>query len=133
MRSQNVKTDPVTMPAGDYLVGDLCYAIDGDWGRFCDALWEEEKDQNSCAVIVDLDGEKHFSSNTKWGDGFYLDQEGRGYPVDAGLIGATPYNGWSIPNGMHMHSFKEDFECYYDNGRIYIGHITIDTDLDPED
>lgn len=84
-----------TMPAGNYYIGDPCYVIpDADWSRFCEVM---NKAQEATphgeyeAAIFEFDGKQCFVSPTNCGDGGYYDQFGNEYGVDAGVIGAIPW------------------------------------------
>ena len=76
----------MSLPAGTYYIGDLCYVLNSRWNDVCDVVISGQ----SC-----LDGE-HATSNfdfamysTAHGDGEYRDIEGRRYCVDSGSIGAV--------------------------------------------
>ena len=127
------------LPAGTYYVGDLCYLIpDSDWADLLEATSYLESEDG----FFNVNGVKFFSSSTAWGDGRYLDQSGREYPVDAGLIGCYPYSGPPIRGG-HILTFEEDFSCtncvrsgsYIDDteGEIRIGNVSILTSPNCED
>ena len=72
----------VTLPAGTYFIGDICYALPDDIYD----LWDFEED---IYTALDPEGtERHFAvGNTKYGDGFYRGSDGTGFTVDAGNIG----------------------------------------------
>lgn len=119
----------MTMPAGNYYVGDLCYVLHNAWDEFCDKL--DHQGENTLK-----DGRRYAWYHTASGDGCYQDQYGREYGVDAGLIGCIllsdiekdePAND---PQLGHIVEFGAPFEISYDNGKIHIGHIVIDTDPD---
>lgn len=78
----------VTLPAGEYLVGDPCYAFRESWGEALDSLYRGTGDP------VDGRGEVRnyaFAAfTTAHGDGEYLDGQGRRYGVDSGMLGAVP-------------------------------------------
>jgi hypothetical protein len=123
------------MKAGKYYVGDLCYVLGDRWTEVCDL------------IIVDhqcLDGEFELKDGTKfaiystaWGDGCYLDREGRDYPVDSGSIGCvlvssiTP--GELDKIGGNLIEFNDDFETYSEDGLIIIGDVEIDTKGEEEE
>jgi hypothetical protein len=76
----------MTMPAGRYYIGDLCYVMtDEEWDEFCSITIKG----NQCidGEFTFKDGRRFATYGTKWGDGLYFDQYGREYSVDAGLIG----------------------------------------------
>jgi hypothetical protein len=118
------------MKAGIYWVGDLCYAMEQDWDEFC-ALTISGNDVK--------DGEFELADGTKFAfrgtgyDGTYFDQEGRQYPVDAGLIGCILVSdikpSTEEVTGGHIITFPNDFEVTYESGVISFGNvISIDTD-----
>jgi hypothetical protein len=67
-----------TLPAGSYYVGDICYVLDDD------------------EIVTDADGfytdGAHMFGTflTAHGDGFFSDNKGHGYGVDAGNISIVP-------------------------------------------
>ena len=76
----------MSMPAGKYYIGDLCYVMtDAEWEEFCSITIDGQK-------VIDgefqfKDGRRFATYGTAWGDGVYHDQYGYSYSVDAGLIG----------------------------------------------
>lgn len=137
----------MTLPAGEYYIGDLCYVIKGDdWDLVCKMINpvsenEDEEDEDNFGYH-ELHGVKFFICDTMWGDGSYSDQLGTEHSVDSGTIGCFPIT--SIPEevleelgkgGYSRVVFEDPFECVLaDNDRrngdglIRIGHIEIDTD-----
>lgn len=117
----------VTMPAGEYYVGDPCYAVP-------DHLWMEWLEgagymENPRYLVADVKGQPVIGVGTAYGDGSYLDGAGKIYPVDAGLIGAVPVSlAEEVPTGMHRFTFHSPFDVSYVDGTIFIGSIAIDTD-----
>ena len=76
------------MPAGRYLVGDLCYCMHPQWNEVCDLLFAGRTDHGCNEGEFTLaNGVKFAIYNTAYGDGYYPDQQGNTYPVDAGCIG----------------------------------------------
>lgn len=122
----------VIMPAGEYWVGDPCYAVkDEDW-----MPWLESADYMSDPqiLIAEIGDFSVLGIGTAYGDGKYKDKDGRSYPVDAGLIGVVPVEvAQDDVSGAHKVTFASEFTCSYDNGVITLGSINIDTDADPED
>jgi hypothetical protein len=125
-----IKRVEVTVPAGQYVIGDPCYAVpDKDWD---DLLLSCNYFRNPIGYVVD--GLQKFAVlgfGTKWGDGCYLGTDGNQYPVDAGLIGLVPIDlveNLSQHDGIIVH-FPKDTLCIDDgSGKLRFGHITIDTD-----
>jgi hypothetical protein len=125
-----IKRVEVTVPAGQYVIGDPCYAVpDKDWLP----LLETCNYFNSPIGYVN-DGMQKFAVlgfGTKWGDGCYLGTDGNEYPVDAGLIGLVPTE---IVEDLSQHegnivTFEKPMLCVSDgSGKLRFGHITIDTD-----
>ena len=76
----------MTMPAGRYYVGDLCYVMsDEEWKQFCNITIKGERVLDGEFEMPD--GRKFATYGTSWGDGTYYDQYGHTFSVDAGLIG----------------------------------------------
>jgi hypothetical protein len=129
----------VTLPAGQYFIGDPCYAI--PYGPDKD-YWHEATATSDC-FTKDINGFPFIGYSTYCGDGSYLGTDGYSYPVDAGVIGAVPMEFVRGDNlyGDHKYiqlgaivEFLEPFECYStDDGKIHIGHIMIDTNPCDED
>ena len=127
------------MPAGEYWIGDLCYVLDNDWDEVCNCLFPKKNDPDQSLESGGFqleNGVKFAVYSTAWGDGGYLDQNGKCYSVDAGVIGCVKVSdlykiGESPASGGHVHTFTEDFETGYDNGTIFFGDIRIETD--PQD
>lgn len=124
------KITEVRMPAGDYYVGDPCYAVPND--RWME--WLEAADFMACTgrdelLVAELDGKTIVGVSTAYGDGLYPGSDGGEYPVDAGLLGVTPVEvATETPFGSRRVTFTEDFICRYDDGTVILGSIEIDTD-----
>ena len=134
----------MTMPAGKYYVGDLCYVMDSDeWQQVCSIIIKD----NQC-----LDGEFELSDGrwfaiygTAYCDGEYYDQYGHTYSVDAGSIGcilmsdirANKYD--NLLDLGAILEFAEPFETAGGRGSanwdgvIKIGHVEIATSPEYED
>ena len=136
------------LPAGEYLIGDPCYAFDNYgpdyWGVWLDAT-PTMPGTHSWPRLMDaeIQGFRVVGMGTAYGDGAYNDQFGNEYGVDAGMIGAVPtdalvklypeYAGLDedsleAKTQMKVFTFDEPFDVSYENGVITIGHIEIDTD-----
>ena len=127
-----------TMPAGDYYVGDPCYAVPGDrWMEWLEA-GNYDSSASRWVIFAELDGYPVLGCATAHGDGMYDGDDGKRYLVDAGLIGLVPVEvalPGDTPEGMGMVRvrFKSDFTFENDEGVIRLGHITIDTKEDEDD
>lgn len=125
-----ITTDAVPVPAGTYWVGDPCYAFDND-----DELWlellasAEEKEEDPAIYVAEAsNGQSFVACQTAYGDGTYLDGQGREFLVDAGMIGvvkARPNE--AVPHGMHEVTFPSDFFVRYVEGIIHIDSLIINT------
>jgi hypothetical protein len=115
------------LPAGQYIVGDPCYAVE-EQGLWMSLL--ESADFGSNPHVYEAQHKQHqFTAvSTLYGDGVYEDEQGRSYGVDAGLIGVTPApNATTAPNGTHLVHFDQPFQVSKEDGVITIGNLTIDT------
>lgn len=129
----------ITMPAGEYIVGDPCYAVPGErWMEWLEAADYQSEDSRRF-MLAELDGHPIAAVGTAHGDGCYDGSDGNRYPVDAGIIGLVPT---SLPGAIEEQAkytdrspvvtFERDFQCSYedDEGVITLGHIKITTDPD---
>lgn len=126
--TQNTKEN--VLPPGEYVISDPCYVLkDKDYKRFL-------KDTDSCkvgGVFVDSKtGLKFAVFSTAYGDGCYLDNIGREYGVDAGMIGCIPVAMCSKKLGKYSHKERSqvDFKVGCDgkdSGHLHFGNLTIDT------
>ena len=121
----------MTMPAGTYYIGDLCYVMHDVWGEFCELTTEG----HSCldGEFILKDGRRFATYSTMYGDGDYPVSTGGRVGVDAGLVGcilldeiadegATPET-----NGVIV-KFTQPFETGSDEGgTIYFGHVRVRT------
>lgn len=118
------------MPAGRYYVGDLCYVMHDVWDEFCDITI----DDRTCldGVFTLKDGRRFATFGTAYGDGYYMDNDRRGYSVDAGLIGCILESDITDPKagigGGQIIEFDKDFAVWEHEGVIHFGDIHIDTE-----
>ena len=93
-----------------FYVGDICYSMyhelyDEFWGDQCgydDGIHTIPDD----SIVPGTAGFKFAVASTAWGDGTYKDEDGREYPVDAGVIGVLPLE-------------LVNFNYYTDGGHIF--------------
>jgi hypothetical protein len=125
-----IKRVEVLVPAGQYVIGDPCYAVpDEDWLPLLETC---NYFNNPIGYVQGID-QKYFvlAFGTKWGDGCYRGTDGNEYPVDAGLLGLVPFN---VVEDLSEHegfivTFDKETLCVDDgSGKLKFGHITIDTD-----
>ena len=82
----------VTAPAGEYFLGDPCYAVpQDDWMPL---LQDAKYFDNPTGTV---NGYTVIGFNTAYGDGSYRGTDGFDYGVDAGLIGLTPMSATKTP------------------------------------
>ena len=125
-----IKNVGVMVPAGQYVIGDPCYAVpDDDWLPLLESC-----DYFKSPIGYVKDGIQKFAVlafGTKWGDGCYRGTDGREYGVDAGLLGLVPVE---IVKDLSEHegfivTFNKPTLCMDDgSGKLRFGHIVIDTD-----
>jgi hypothetical protein len=120
----------MSMPSGEYYVGDLCYVLHDRWDELCDITIQDHKVLNGEFTFAD--GTRFAIFTTMYGDGCYEDQFGNQYPVDAGLIGCILLKDISkeerenIKSG-HVHIFTQYFTPIEEDGVIVFHKIRIDT------
>jgi len=111
------------MPPGRYYIGDPCYSFN-DHATWLKVLGASEYFD----LPYEQDGLTAIAFNTAYGDGTYLDQDGREYPVDAGMIGLVPVDMADCkPTGVYELIFTEPQKCYAEGGTLHFGEIVIKT------
>ena len=121
------------LPAGKYYVGDPCYFTPNDlWISYLDAGTDGDViyDVDGKTITLD-DGRLVAAHGTAHGDGNYKGSNGEYYFVDAGLLGAVQL----LPGEQIERSdlgtvveFAEPFTVSYEDGTVFVGSISIDTD-----
>lgn len=131
----------MTMPAGKYYVGDLCYVMHDEWDEVCELLFAGRNDHTVNDGEFQLkDGRRFSIYSTKYGDGVYYDNYGRVYDVDAGSIGCILLDDIDLTNtenfleSGNVIEFADDFETGGDrftsndwNGIIAFDIVEVDT------
>ena len=121
----------MTMPAGTYYIGDLCYVMHDVWGEFCDLTIEGHSVLDGEFVLKD--GRRFATYSTMYGDGEYYPNTGGRVGVDAGLIGCILVDEiMDVTDPAEVGvivEFTQPFETGSDeDGTIYFGHVRIRTD-----
>jgi hypothetical protein len=123
----------MTMPAGKYYIGDLCYVMDTEeWRELCNIIIKEPRILDGEFELPD--GRKFAIYGTAHGDGEYYDQYGHTYSVDAGSIGCIlmsdirTHKYDNILDLGAVQEFAEPFETGSHKGQLVFGHVLIDTD-----
>ena len=128
----------MTMKAGRYYVGDLCYVMnDEEWDKVTSLLFDA-----NCYLTGEFnlpDGTRFASYFTAYGDGTYRDQHGRSYSVDSGTIGCIHVEDIKTNKYEHIEElgnfieFDQPFVSGMEDGLITFGSVVIDTDPAYED
>jgi hypothetical protein len=120
------------MEAGRYYVGDLCYVLHEVWSEVCELTFDKEGRMIDGEHYL-KDGRKFALYSTKYGDGTYLDTQGREYMVDAGCIGCILEVDIDLKNkenntdGGQIIDFNRDFVTGDNNGQLLFGTVLIET------
>ncbi len=128
----------MSMPAGKYYIGDLCYVMtDDEWLEFCDITIKGTQCIDGEFQLKD--GRRFATYGTAYGDGVYHDQYGHSYSVDAGLIGCIKIEDIRANNYDNLLDLGSIME--FDNsfatsggrgetdweGTIQFGHVMVET------
>ena len=109
------KTDTKTLPAGQYYIGDPCYALSS---HIYDGVFGGQAYEMGLYSTSD-DKDFFFVGRTYAGDGCYEGTDGNNYEVDSGTIAILPYH---LAEGNDssffgaMHRFKAPVECVFNDG-----------------
>ena len=126
----------MTMPAGQYYIGDLCYVMHDEWDEACALFFPTNQSGRGVEGEFRLrDGRQFASFGTAFGDGEYYDNMGDSHCVDSGSIGCirvTDIRDDTYSNIESLGSvveFKEPFEVEkVGRGLLKFGHVEIETD-----
>jgi hypothetical protein len=126
----------MTMPAGKYYIGDLCYVMHDEWDEACAMFFPTYQSGRGIEGEFTLkDGRRFASFGTAWGDGTYNSNIGTEHMVDSGSIGCIRVE--DIRDNTYddiealgaIVEFKEPFEIQkVGRGLLKFGHVAIDTD-----
>jgi hypothetical protein len=127
-----------------YYVGDLCYVMHDVWSEVCDLTFPDDNTELQGRFQL-KDGREFFIYGTAYGDGEYLDNEGRRYLVDSGTVGAIRVEDIQDPAGkelitsdckyahvVEMNIPLTERVCSYYRGTILMGEVCIFTNVDDE-
>jgi len=122
-------TNTFTFPAGEYYIGDLCYALPDDvYDRIFGELGGYEAGLYEKKNSTDL----FFLGNTAFGDGCFYGSDENQFFVDAGIIGIMSKSLLKKPNkadatnllaskpgdGGHFYKFDTPVTCRFKDGRF---------------
>ena len=126
----------MTMPAGKYYVGDLCYVMHDVWDEVCDLFFKDRTDHGCNQGEFTLkDGRRFACYNTAFGDGLYPSNCGTTHSVDAGCIGCILVDDVRDPEGTPaamrslgaVAEFQEPFATGSDGATIRFGNMEVYT------
>ena len=130
----------MTMPAGKYYVGDLCYVMHDAWTEVCRLFFPPYSPPKGVEGEFTLaDGRRFASFATAYGDGEYRSSINTLHSVDSGSIGCirmedirdTTYS--DIESLGAIVEFDQPFEVEADQGLLKFGHVLIETAADEEE
>ena len=124
----------MTMPAGRYYIGDLCYVMHPEWDECCELFFPPGYTSRGAEGEFTLrDGRRFASFGTAFGDGEYYNNMGTSHLVDSGSIGCiriedirdNTYD--NIEELGAVVEFAEPFEVSANAGILKFGPVEIDT------
>lgn len=130
----------MTMPAGRYYIGDLCYVMHDAWDECVDLFFPASSYPGQAeGEFVLKDGRRFASFGTAYGDGTYRSNIGTEHGVDSGSIGCIrvedirddQYD--NIEELGAIVDFDQPFEVSKDQGLLVFGHVQIETAGDDDD
>ena len=126
----------MTMPAGRYYIGDLCYVMHPEWDEACALFFPTNQSGRGVEGEFTLqDGRRFASFGTAFGDGEYYNNMGTSHLVDSGSIGCIrmediqddTYNNLDFLGVIT--EFDQPFEVEkIGRGLLKFGHVEIETD-----
>ena len=119
-----IPDSPVTMPGGEYVLGDPIYTLRTDIRQ----EYVQNRSHNRTPFTIQDRMCLAFSTGA---DGIYLDQHGFEYYVDSAAIALLPVEITDVDEFhrplVNIITFDEQFTCLYEpqHGRMRFGHIDI--------
>ena len=126
----------MTMPAGRYYIGDLCYVMHPEWDEVCALFFPTNQSGRGVEGEFTLrDGRRYASFGTAFGDGEYYNNMGTSHCVDSGSIGCIRIEDIRDDECSNLEvlgaivEFTEPFEVEkVGRGLLKFGHVEIETD-----
>ena len=130
----------MTMPAGRYYIGDLCYVMHDEWDECCNLFFPYVPGQPQQHIEGEFalkDGRRFASFGTAFGDGTYSSNMTTVHSVDSGSIGCIrmediqdrTYDNIERLGGIV--EFDQPFEVEkIGRGLLKFGHVEIETNAD---
>ena len=131
----------MTMPAGKYYVGDLCYVMHDAWTEVCRLFFPPYSPPKGVEGEFTLaDGRRFASFATAYGDGEYRSSINTLHSVDSGSIGCILLsdirdNQYTLERLQELGAiidFEAPFEVEADYGLLKFGDLLIETAGDDE-
>jgi hypothetical protein len=130
----------MTMPAGRYYIGDLCYVMHPEWDEVCELFFPANHPPRGVEGEFTLkDGRRFASFSTAYGDGTYYSNINTEHSVDAGIIGCIRVEDirdtqYDDPESLGAFvEFGKPFEVSSDGSSLVFGHVVIETGHDEEE
>ena len=129
----------MTMPAGKYYIGDLCYVMHPEWDEAVSLMFPPNHSGRGVDGEFTLqDGRRFANFGTRWGDGTYMSNMQTRHLVDSGSIGCIrvedirdkTYD--NIETLGAVVEFDQPFEVSEDSGLICFGAVEIETNPEYE-
>lgn len=129
----------MTMPAGKYYIGDLCYVMHPEWNEVVSLMFPPNHSGRGVDGEFTLrDGRRFANFGTRWGDGTYTSNIRTRHLVDSGSIGCirvedirdNTYD--NIETLGAVVEFAQPFEVSEDSGLICFGNVEIETNPEYE-
>lgn len=124
----------MTMPAGRYYIGDLCYVMHPEWDECVELFFPPNGPARGVEGEFTLrDGRRFASFGTAYGDGTYSSNLCTVHLVDSGSIGCIRVDDIRDDTNNNLQAlgaiweFKEPFEVSASAGVLRFGDIEIDT------
>ena len=124
----------MTMPAGRYYIGDLCYVMHPEWDECCELFFPANHPPRGVEGEFTLkDGRRFASFSTAYGDGMYSSNTGSEHVVDSGSIGCIRVEDIRDDTDNNIQAlgaiveFTTPFEVSANNGILRFGQVEIDT------
>ena len=129
----------MTMPAGKFYIGDLCYVMHDVWDEAVSLMFPDNHSGRGVDGEFTLrDGRRFANFGTRWGDGTYTSNIRTRHLVDSGSIGCirvedirdNTYD--NIETLGAVVEFAQPFEVSEDSGLICFGAVEIETNPEYE-
>ena len=131
----------MTMPAGKYYVGDLCYVMHDAWDECVGLFFPPGSPGRGVEGEFTLkDGRRFASFGTAYGDGTYGSNMRTSHSVDSGSIGCIriedirdeEYSKELLQELGAFIDFDHPFEVFANAGLLKFGHVEIETSGDSD-